>query len=61
MAARQAATGLDVDDALAAAARSTALRRIATAGEVAGAIAFLTSDLASGITGQLLNVDGGIL
>ncbi|MET7398385.1 SDR family oxidoreductase [Dactylosporangium sp. NPDC005572] len=61
MASRAASTGLDVDAALQAAAAGTALRRIATAGEVADAIAFLTSSQSSGITGQLLNVDGGIL
>ncbi|HEV7713779.1 MAG TPA: SDR family oxidoreductase [Asanoa sp.] len=61
MASRAAHTGLDVDAALQAAAAGTALRRIATAGEVADAIVFLTSGLSSGITGQLLNVDGGIL
>lgn len=61
MASRQPTTGLAVDDALRRAAESTALGRIATAAEVAGAVAFLTSDLSSAITGQLINVDGGIL
>jgi NAD(P)-dependent dehydrogenase (short-subunit alcohol dehydrogenase family) len=61
MASRAARTGLDVEAALEAAAAGTALRRIATASEVADAIVFLTSDQSSGITGQLLNVDGGIL
>jgi NAD(P)-dependent dehydrogenase (short-subunit alcohol dehydrogenase family) len=61
MASRREVTGLDVEQALEQAARETALRRITTAAEVADAIAFLTSDLSSGVTGQLLNVDGGIL
>ncbi|MET0237236.1 MAG: SDR family oxidoreductase [Kibdelosporangium sp.] len=60
MASRQDTTGLDVADALRAAAQSTALGRIATAAEVADTIAFLTSDLSSAVTGQLINVDGGI-
>jgi 2,3-dihydro-2,3-dihydroxybenzoate dehydrogenase len=30
-------------------------------GEIANAVAFLASDLASAITGQSLNVDGGIV
>jgi NAD(P)-dependent dehydrogenase (short-subunit alcohol dehydrogenase family) len=61
MAVRTETTGLAVTDALAQAARGTALGRIATAPEVADVIALLTSDLSSGMTGQLINVDGGIL
>jgi NAD(P)-dependent dehydrogenase (short-subunit alcohol dehydrogenase family) len=60
IASRQERGGLTVDESLAASARSTALGRIATAADVANAVAFLCSDLSSGITGQLLNVDGGI-
>jgi len=60
MTSRQGTTGLDVEAALHQAAESTALGRIATAAEVADAIAFLTSDLSSAVTGQLINVDGGI-
>ncbi len=45
---------------LAAAAAQTALGRIATADEVASAALFLASDLASGITGQLIRVDAGV-
>ncbi|WNV85651.1 SDR family oxidoreductase [Umezawaea sp. Da 62-37] len=60
MESRRRTTGLGVDDALRRAAESTALGRIATAGEVADVIAFLTSDLSSAVTGQLINVDGGI-
>lgn len=60
MASRRETTGLDVDEALDQAARATALRRIATSAEVADTIAFLTSGLSSGVTGQMINVDGGI-
>lgn len=60
MARRAAGGGLPVDDALAAAARGTALGRIATVDDVAGATLFLASDLAAGVTGHLLPVDGGI-
>jgi 3-oxoacyl-[acyl-carrier protein] reductase len=57
---RAAGGGLTVDDALAAAGQGTALGRIATADEVAGAVLFLASDLSSGVTGHLVPVDGGI-
>jgi NAD(P)-dependent dehydrogenase (short-subunit alcohol dehydrogenase family) len=40
-------------------ARQTDLRRIATAEEVANAVLFLASPLASGITGQSLDVNAG--
>ena len=42
-------------------AESTALRRIATIDEVINTIDFLASSLSSGITGELINVDGGVL
>jgi NAD(P)-dependent dehydrogenase (short-subunit alcohol dehydrogenase family) len=58
---REAELGIPVDDALAAAARQTALGRIATVDEVANAALFLASDLSSGITGHLIPVDAGIL
>ncbi len=61
MAARSSVTGLDVDRALAQAGETTALGRMATASEVASAVLFLASDLASGITGQFLPVDAGVL
>jgi NAD(P)-dependent dehydrogenase (short-subunit alcohol dehydrogenase family) len=57
---RAEAGGLSVEDALSAAAAGTALGRIATAKDVANATLFLASDLAGGITGHLLPVDGGI-
>lgn len=60
MTARQDTTGLSVDEAIAAAGRDTALGRIATVAEVVETIVFLTSDMSSGMTGQLLNVDCGI-
>lgn len=61
MSSRRDATGMTVDEALDAAARGTALGRIATVAEVVEAIVFLTSPMSSGLTGQLLNVDCGIL
>jgi NAD(P)-dependent dehydrogenase (short-subunit alcohol dehydrogenase family) len=61
MAARSASGGLSVEEALRQAGRSTALGRMATIDEVACTVLFLASDLASGMTGQLLAVDAGIL
>jgi 3alpha(or 20beta)-hydroxysteroid dehydrogenase len=52
--------GLPVAQALAAAAALTALGRLATVEEVAQAALFLASDLSSGMTGQMLPVDGGL-
>ena len=60
MARRAADGGLPAEEALAAAAQETALGRIATAEEVADAVLFLASDLASGVTGQVLAVDAGV-
>ena len=42
-------------------AHSTALKRIATVEDVVHAIDFLASPLSAGITGELINVDGGVL
>jgi NAD(P)-dependent dehydrogenase (short-subunit alcohol dehydrogenase family) len=61
MVGRQDRTGLSVEDAIAQAGQATALDRIATVSEVADVVAFLTSNMSSGMTGQLLNVDCGIL
>ncbi|MDW5597929.1 SDR family oxidoreductase [Conexibacter stalactiti] len=57
---RAADGGADAADALAAAAEETALGRLATAAEVAATVLFLASDLASGVTGQVLAVDAGV-
>jgi NAD(P)-dependent dehydrogenase (short-subunit alcohol dehydrogenase family) len=57
--ARAAEGGVPEADALAALAADTALGRLATADEVAKAALFLASDMASGITGELLPVDAG--
>lgn len=61
MAAREERTGLSVEEAIDQAGRATALRRIASVDEVVEVITFLTSGASSGMTGQLLNVDCGIL
>ena len=61
MASRAGTLGPPVEEALRLAGEQTALGRIATAAEVADAVLFLASDMAAGITGQLLAVDAGIL
>jgi NAD(P)-dependent dehydrogenase (short-subunit alcohol dehydrogenase family) len=48
-----------LDDYLVKIAGQTALGRIATEEEVINTIEFLASELSSGITGQLISVDGG--
>jgi NAD(P)-dependent dehydrogenase (short-subunit alcohol dehydrogenase family) len=50
--------GATIEDTLARYA-DTALGRMPTAEDVVGAALFLASDLASGITGQLIAVDAG--
>jgi NAD(P)-dependent dehydrogenase (short-subunit alcohol dehydrogenase family) len=52
--------GTTLADALDAAAELTALGRIATVDEVARVALFLASDLSSGLTGQMIPVDGGL-
>ena len=49
----------DFLDLLHTAEEKSALKRNITTGEVANTVAFLASDLSSGITGQTLFVDGG--
>jgi NAD(P)-dependent dehydrogenase (short-subunit alcohol dehydrogenase family) len=61
MTMRQQRTGLSADEAIAAAGTLTALGRIATVAEVVAAITFLSCSMSSGMTGQLLNVDCGVL
>lgn len=57
---KRALTGPPEEESFAALARETALGRLATADEVAKATLFLVSDLASGISGELLPVDAGL-
>ena len=57
---KRALAGPSEDEALASLAQETALGRLATADEVAKAALFLASDLASGISGELLPVDAGL-
>ncbi len=59
MSRRERELSIPVSEALDAAARRTALGRMATIEEVAGAALFLASELSSGITGHLLPVDAG--
>jgi NAD(P)-dependent dehydrogenase (short-subunit alcohol dehydrogenase family) len=61
MAARADDGGIPVEEALRQAGGHTALGRIATAAEIADTALFLASDMSSGITGQLLAVDAGLL
>lgn len=60
MRTRERERGIPMAAALEQAAAQTALGRIATVEEVASTALFLASDLASGVTGQMLAVDGGI-
>ncbi len=61
MSRREAELGTPVAEALAAAARQTALGRMATVDDVAAAVLFLLGPGAAGVTGHLLPVDAGIL
>lgn len=56
----RAQSGPSESDAMAALEAQTALGRLATAQEVASAVAFLAGPAAGGITGQLLRVDAGL-
>jgi NAD(P)-dependent dehydrogenase (short-subunit alcohol dehydrogenase family) len=60
MTRRAAAGGMAVEDALFAAANETALKRMVSAEDVAKTVLYLASDLASGVTGQLVPVEGGL-
>ena len=51
--------GVTYEDVLAEVTAAMALRRIATEDEVANAVLFLASDLASGITGAVIDVNAG--
>jgi NAD(P)-dependent dehydrogenase (short-subunit alcohol dehydrogenase family) len=60
LATREREGGLSVEDAMRQAAAGTALGRMVTEDDVAGAALFLASDLSSGITGALVPVDAGL-
>ena len=60
LARRAAEGGLSVDEALRQAADGTALGRMVTENDVAGAALFLASDLSAGVTGTIVAVDAGV-
>lgn len=60
LARRAAEGGLDVETALRRHGEDAALGRTATERDVADAALFLASDLAAGITGQIVPVDAGL-
>lgn len=60
MARRAASGGLPIEAALERHAGEAALGRMATEQDVAGAALFLASDLAAGVTGQIVPVDAGL-
>lgn len=53
--------GMTPDEWLAMRAEDTALKRVAQPEEIAGVIAFLASDDARYVTGQSIEIDGGII
>lgn len=55
------ALGVDYEDVVRKLTNEMALRRIVTPDEVANAVLFLASDLSSGVTGALLDVNAGHL
>ena len=57
---RHRAGGPDLAEALSALAADTALGRIATGDDVAGAALYLASDLSAGVTGTVLPVECGL-
>jgi NAD(P)-dependent dehydrogenase (short-subunit alcohol dehydrogenase family) len=60
LATREHEGGLSAEDAMRQAAEGTALGRMVTEHDVAGAALFLASNLSSGITGALVPVDAGL-
>lgn len=58
---RNGADEVACQSALEKLAKSTALGRLATIDDVVNTVLFLSSDLANGITGQMINVDAGVM
>lgn len=58
---RSASTGMEAAEAVRAAEQLTVLGALASAHDVANAVAFLSSPSSAAITGHLLPVDGGLL